>query len=165
MKLLDWIDIDKMVRNKTFMVVFCAMNAGFVIGAIIQGDFISWSLLNLLSLFAGVFAYCHIHHKEYYKELHSRLKDVWKLLRNKDHIIVLSTSNKDLKNFIDKKGATHISISTHNLVTYPTFLILKFAADILTEDEMILYRAEFQFKRDEYNNQLARESLNKEEKQ
>ncbi len=165
MKLLDWIDIGKMIRSKTFMIVGGAMNAGFVIGAIVQGNLLGWSLLNLLSMCLVIYTYCCIHHKQYFLELNERLKDMWKLLRNKEHIIVISAKNKDLKNIINKEGVSAIRVSTHNLVVYPTFLLLKQTTGIVTDDEMILYKAEFQFKQDEYHNQLARESINKEEKQ
>lgn len=165
MKLLDWIDTEKLLRSKTLMILLGAMNVGLVIGPIARGDLLGWHLINLLALCICIVAYCYIHHKQYFLELNERLKDVWKLLRNKEHIIVISAKNKDLKNIINKEGVSAIKVSTHNLVVYPTFLLLKQAADIVTDDEMILYKAEFQFKQDEYHNQLARESINKEEKQ
>lgn len=165
MKLLDWIDTEKLLRSKTLMILLGAMNAGFVIGSIAKGNLLGWHLLNLLVLCISIVSYFYIHHRHYFKKLHLRLKDIWKLLRNKEHIIVISSTNENLKNAIDKKGLSLIQISTHNLVTYPAFVMLKQAADIVTDDEMILYRAEFQFKLDEYNNQKARESINKEEKQ
>lgn len=165
MKLLDWIDIRKVLRSKTLMIVIGGINAGLVIGGIAQGNLLGWHLYLLNLLAFCIVAYCYIYHRQYFLELNERLKDIWKILRNKEHIIVISATNKNLQNAIDKKGLSLIKVSTHNLITYPTFVMLKHAADIVTDDEMILYKAEFQFKQDEYKNQLARESLKKEEEQ
>lgn len=165
MKKIEIQKIRSWVMSKPFLLMLIFLNIFSILFSVYRGGLIVWSLLNIIAVLSGILGYCHFHHKPYYKELHLRLKSIWKLVRNKEHIIVVSATTQDLKNLTNEKGLSFVRISTHNLITYPTFLMLKRAADILTDEEMILYRAEFQFKQDEYKNQLAREAINNEEKQ
>lgn len=165
MKKREKLKIRSWLLSKPFLLMLIFLNTFSILFSVYRGGLIVWSSLNIIAVISGVLGYCHYHHKPYYKELHLRLKSIWKLVRNKEHIIVISATSQHLKNLTNEKGLSAVIISTHNLITYPTFLMLKRAADILTDEEMILYRAEFQFKQDEFNNKLAREALIKKEKQ
>lgn len=130
---------------------------------IIADEFSFMPPLNYIALVYGVLVYVKTFHNEYYSLQKQKLKDIYRIIRAKECIAIITLNQEELEAKIDnERYNVKLNVSNYNVKTYPFFIILKRIADILTFEDMVMLKAEYQFEQDELLNKRAREEIKKE---
>lgn len=150
-------------QYKSVHLIAISINLISAVIFIIADEFSFMPPLNYIALVYGVLVYVKTFHNEYYSLQKQKLKDIYRIIRAKECIAIITLNQEELEAKIDnERYNVKLNVSNYNVKTYPFFIILKRIADILTFEDMVMLKAEYQFEQDELLNKRAREEIKKE---